>query len=95
MICINGIETKLETNKKKLIHLGKCSQNGSPIASVKGLASHDVEKYSNGCVCDTSRWLRLNPGSANCICRRAAPWNVSLRGLDIGLVGYSERLFLS
>ena len=34
------------------------------MASVKGLASDLVEKYSNGCVYDTSRWLKLNPGSA-------------------------------
>ena len=34
------------------------------MASVKGLAFHVVEKFSNGYVYDTSRWLKLEPGSA-------------------------------
>ena len=39
---------KLEMKKqKKLLHFGKCSQNGSPNASVKGLSSHGDVKYSN------------------------------------------------
>lgn len=49
---INWIETTIEMKKKKkqTIYFGNCSQNGSLIASVKGLSSHGDVKDSNLCV---------------------------------------------
>lgn len=48
---VNWIETTIEMKRKKeTIYFGNCSQNGSPIASVKGLSSHGDVKDSNLCV---------------------------------------------